>query len=62
MPLRREINELQKVCNAVVALMKEQPALLTDTERLDIETSITRLMSALVQAEEALRQQKPKAG
>jgi hypothetical protein len=62
MPLRKEVKELQKVCDEMVALMKQQPSLLTETERLDIETSITRIMLALVQAEEALRQQKPKAG
>ena len=55
MPLRKEVQELRKVCDAMVELMKQQPALLTDTERLDIETSITRIMSALVQAEEALK-------
>jgi hypothetical protein len=62
MPLRKEVKELQKVCDDMVALMKSQPSLLTDTERLDIETSITRIMMALVQAEEALRRQNPKAG
>jgi hypothetical protein len=56
MPLRKEVQELRKVCDAMVELMNREPSLLTDTERLDIETSITRIMLALVQAEAALRQ------
>jgi hypothetical protein len=53
MALRTEVAEFQKHCDAIVGILLKQPALLTDFERLEIETGVTRIMSALIQAQQA---------
>jgi hypothetical protein len=51
MPLRKEVAEFQKHCDKIVEIVNDRPDLLTDFERLDIEASIMRIMTALVQIE-----------
>jgi hypothetical protein len=55
MTLRKEAKELEKPCKAIIDLMQQQPHLLTEFDRLDIEASITRLMTALLQTEDSQR-------
>jgi hypothetical protein len=51
MPLRREIGEFQKHCQAIIDLINHNPELLTDFERLDIESSLMQVMNAIVRTE-----------
>jgi hypothetical protein len=53
MPLRKEVAEFQKHCDKIVEIVNDRPDLLTDFERLDIEASIMRIMTALVQIEKS---------
>jgi hypothetical protein len=53
MPLRKEVAEFQKHCDKIVEIVNGRPDLLTDFERLDIEASVMRIMTALVQIEKS---------
>jgi hypothetical protein len=55
MPLRREIGEFQKCCDSIVELITRCPELLTQAERLDLESGVVRAMNTIVATEEARR-------
>lgn len=52
MPLRTEVAEFKKHCDAMIQIIKNRPELLTELERLDIEVSLTRVLSAIVDAQQ----------
>ena len=47
MPLQTKLAEFKQVCNSVIDLIKEHPELLSDAQRLDLETDLTRLMTTV---------------
>jgi len=58
MPLRRELQEFDKHCSAIVDLVRAYPHLLTDEERLNIEGNIAEVMSAIVETGRLLHSKK----
>jgi hypothetical protein len=52
MPLRTKVHEFTECCDGVIKVLKDRPDLLTHKERLDLEVGITRIMSALVHADQ----------
>lgn len=53
MQLRTQLAEFKRDCNLIIDLLKEHPEVLTDAERLDLETDLTRLMTTVVQAQQS---------
>jgi hypothetical protein len=53
MPLRTAIRDFERQCDTIVELIQSYPKLLTDHERIDIQANITRVLSAIVESEQA---------
>lgn len=58
MPLRQPLSEFKRACNTIIEVLKARPELLSDAERLDVETDLTRLMTTILQAQRS-KFQKP---